>query len=750
MKIRLWVVLALLALVMGCMPLPAALSAVTALPPTTSTVPLMQEGDTSDVKAITRAYLDAWKVDDYEKMYGLLTSLSQDAINKEEFIKHYQGVANEAALSGVSYEILSSIVNPDSAQVNYRVTLNSMLVGDISRDTVMNLRFEKGAWRIEWDDTLVLPELKGGNYLVMDRNGYVPSRGNIYDREGRALVAQSDATAVGLYPDQIDPTQTDQLFAQLADLTGLDVDTIRAMYNSAPSGAGWYIPLGEVSADKAASQFGLLSGLSGVVMRSYKSRYYFDGGIAPHVVGYVSAIQPDEVEAFTRKGYQLDERVGRSGMEKWGEAYLAGKRGGALYVFNAQAQPVTRLAEAPALPSQAIYTTLDRDFEMAAQKALGSFRGAIVVLERDTGRVLAMVSSPGFDPNAFEPVNFNSSSMLYEISTDPAQPLLNRATQGQYPLGSVFKIVTMAAALESGVYTPETTYQCGYYFDELQGVRLHDWTYDYFQQNHSTIPSGLLTLPQGLMRSCNPFFWHIGLDLFNRGLNTAVSDMARKFGLGSAAGIVGVEESNGNIPDPVNQVDAVNMAIGQGAVLVTPLQVADFTAAIGNGGTLYRPQVVEKVAPPDGTSTVIFKPEAIGKLPLKPENLKTIQDAMVGVIRNEKPRGTAWHVFTGLDIPVAGKTGTAQSGSDRPHAWFAGYTFAGRTDRPDIAAVVLVENIGEGSDYAAPIFRRLVELYFSGQPQKLYWWESEFNKPMTPTPGLPGVKGTPQTTAPAP
>jgi penicillin-binding protein 2 len=247
------------------------------------------------------------------------------------------------------------------------------------------------------------------------------------------------------------------------------------------------------------------------------------------------------------------------------------------------------------------------------------------------------------------------------------------------------------------------------------------------------------------MRSCNPYFWHIGLDLFNLGETKSVSEMARGFGLGRLTGVVGLEEEVGQAPDPATQVDAVNMAIGQGDILVTPLQVANFVAAIGNGGTLHKPQLVEGLAPPDGEPTQLFKPEVIGKLPIGAENIKVIQDAMVGVIRNEKPRGTAWHVFTGLEIPVAGKTGTAQSGTDLPHAWFAGYTFAEQPDKPDIAVAVLVENIGEGSDYAAPIFRRIVELYFSGQPQKLYPWESSYNVPVTGTPVLPGtlIPGTP-------
>lgn len=686
-----------------------------------------------DIKIAARKYLDAWKEDDYATMYDLLTSISKDAITREDFEKHYRSVATEAALEGIDYEVLSALVfNPTAAQVSYRITLHSSLVGDIQRDTLMNLSNEFGEWRIQWDDTLVLPELAGGNYLAMER--YVASRGNIYDRSGHALVAQSEVTAIGLVPGEIDPTQEETLFTEIYRLTGLRGDDVRARYASFPPGSDWYLPLGEVASSEVAKRYNVLAGLSGLRLSLYKARYYFDGGIAPHVIGYVSAIQANEEEEYLRKGYRRDERIGQSGLEKWGEQYLSGKRGGALYVFNTQSQPVTRLAETQPEPANAIYTTIDRDFQIGVQRSIAGFRAAVVVLERDTGRVLAMASSPSFDPNAFEPSNFNSYTLLNDIFNNPAKPWVNRATQGLYPLGSVFKVVTISAALESGVFTPETTYQCGYFFDEIPGVRLNDWTYDHYLKDGRTNPSGLLTLPQGLIRSCNPFFWHIGLSLYDAGYTKEISDMARGFGLGSLTGIEGVDEEAGQVPDPTSQIDATNLAIGQGNLLVTPLQVASFIAAVGNGGTLYQPQVIEKIAPLDGKPIQTFQAKVNGKLPVSPENLKVVQDALRGVVASTKPFGTAWNRFTGLDILVAGKTGTATSGSGEPHAWFVGYTFEGRQNKPDIAIAVIVENGGEGSEVAAPIFRRIVELYYYGLPGKLYPWESNYYLTQTPTP----------------
>ena len=695
--------------------------------------PSEQSFQAPDVEQAARAFLEAWKAEDYHAMYTMLTSLSQDAISEADFTARYQEVATEVALSGIDASILSSLTQTHQAQVSYRVILHSVLVGDIQRDTTMNLSLEGDQWRVSWEESMIVPELEGGNHLRMEYK--VPSRANIYDRDGRALVAQADAVAIGLQAGEVDPDGEEGLLEELYRLTGVHPENLLPKLEEYRKN-DWYLAVGDVAAEELAPRLKTLESYKGVLLEPFRGRYYFEGGVAPHVVGYVSVIQESEIDEYKRLGYNVwSDRVGRMGLEQWGEQFLSGKRGGTLYVVNPEGNTVTKMPEeANAEPAQAIYTTLNRDLQIEAQKALGDFLGAIVVLERDTGRVLAMASSPGFNPNLFEPTNYNRASQIDSIFDPKTTPWLNRATQGLYPLGSVFKIVTMSAALESGRYTPESEFQCGYFFDEIPGFQSHDWTYTHYLAGGKTAPSGLLTLPEGLMRSCNPYFQHIGLDFYTHEMTGTVSAMAKSFGLGSPTGIELVEEA-GNIPEPENEIDAVNLAIGQGNTLVTPLQVADFVAAIGNGGRLYVPHVVEKVAPVSGEPTHVFTPTMRGKLPLHPQNLKVVQDAMTSVVNN--PRGTAYFVLSGFsnsyNIPIAGKTGTAETGRE-PHAWFAGYTNANRENKPDIAVVVLVENIGEGSDYAAPIFRRVLEAYFLGKPQVKYPWESEIGVVATPEP----------------
>ncbi|MBN1667177.1 MAG: hypothetical protein JW862_08805 [Anaerolineales bacterium] len=690
-----------------------------------------------DPETTVQAFLEAWKAEDYAAMYSLLTEVSQDAITQEDFTARYTSVANQAALSGVEYEILSALVRETgSAQASYRITWQSVLVGNIQRDTLMNLSLEADGWRVQWVDDLILPELANGNYLWMDR--HIPVRGNIYDRAGDALVAFTEAVSIGIVPGQISPEAETGLLNELGWLVGMAPQAIAQMYADYPPGVDWYLPLGEATLDRVSQRYDVSNGYNdrGLLMYPYTSRFYFQNGIAPHTIGYVSRIQAEEADEYLRAGYSIDEKVGRQGIERWGEEYLGGVRGGTLYVVSPNNEIVTVLADVGAQPAQAIYTSIESGLQQDIQEMLLKYRGAVVVMELDTGRVLALASSPDFDPNAFEPGNYNYSFQLNEIYGQyGGQPLLNRAVQGQYPLGSVFKIITMAAGLESGLYTPQTSYYCAYEFNEVAGIPpRYDWTWEHFQEDGKTQPSGTLTLQEGLMRSCNPYFWHIGLDLYRQGFTTAVADMARGFGLGAPTGILGVVEEAGNIPEPGEEVDAINQAIGQGDTLVTPLQVAQFIAAIGNGGTLYQPQVIDRIAPPDGEPTYLFEPVEKGQLPLSPENLAAIQNAMIDVVSNR--RGTAWLALGSYSqtYPMAGKTGTAESGSGEPHAWFAGYTMVGREDRPDIAIVVIAENSGEGSEVAAPIFRGVVQSYFEGRRTYRLPWESQVGVIATPEP----------------
>jgi len=721
-----------LVLLIGCAGPTENLPTVSPVVPT-STLPEPQEITIKVPQAELAAtkYLSAWKEDDYSEMYGKLAAARKELISEEQFSDRHRDVANEMALSELSYSIFPKQMHTDTAQVGYDVVFQSTLFGEILRsDYVMELVLEDGDWQIVWDETLIMPDLAGGNYLK--RDSVITPRADIYDSNENPLATQADAVAVGLRSEYVLLEESEGLLSLMSNISGLRVDTIINKVENTPFGT--YIPIAEVFSDEYERIVNALSGYGAAVIGYYSSRFYPDGGIAPHVTGYISAIQEDEVDEFRRLGYQSFEKVGRDGLEEWGEGLLSGERGGTLYVFDSEGKMVDQIAQSPSDPGNDIYTTLDSEFQQDVQQAIAGFRGAIVVLDRNTGEVLAMASSPQYNPNGFQTENINWDSLLADIYNDPNNPLFNRAAQGQYPLGSVFKIITMAAGLESGLYTPDTLYECGYFFEEALGLELNDWTYDWFLEDGETQPSGTLTLSEGLIRSCNPYFWHIGLDLYEQGFTSALPDMARGFGLGSPTGIVGVNEEAGNVPDQKEPGDAINLAIGQGELLVTPLQVARFVAAIGNGGDLNTPWVIDRVVDITGEPVLEIGPEISGTLPIQEDTINAIQEAMQGVVFSSDPRGTAYNAFRGFNIPIAGKTGTAESSLLDPHAWFVGYSLAEREDKPDIVVVVIVENAGEGSEWAAPIFRRVMEQYFLGAPQRLYPWESSVGITQTPTP----------------
>ena len=743
MKITRWIILALVLTGLAA----CSGGGISFLPGTTKTSSLPTAQVTiipaPDANTALRTFLDAQVKGDFATMYAMLSKASQTAISETDFASRYNNALDAMSAGSTSYNILSSLTNPQTAQAAFHIVYHTALFGDIARDMSVNLLLENNGWKLQWDDGLILPELAGGKHL--DAVHVPPARGDIYDSNGNAIVTQTDADAIGLVAGAAPSDKETALINSLFRLTGIRPEVIRSAYDNTKDGD--YVPVGEASAD-AVKKSGI-GGYDAVTLNPYTSRFY-EPDTAPHAVGYTLFISKENLDMYKRLGYNGSERVGFEGIEKWGENYLHGRDQASLYVDG---DPNNVLAKTDAQPADSIYLTIDNDLQQQAQDAMDGLPGAAVVMEVNTGRILALVSSPSYDPNLYDAKNFNNQWSLQAMLDDPAQPTFNRATQGQYPLGSVFKIITTAAALESGVFTKDSTLDCEYTYTGVPGVTLYDWTYqdcqlEKQQTGNSTCskansqPSGVLTLPQGLMRSCDPWFYNIGYTLYSSNggkYADAISTMARAFGLGKATGIGQVAEATGNIPDPTDGLDATSIAIGQGKVLVTPLQVATFISAVANGGTLYRPQLVDKVQPVAGDPINVFKPQADGTLPVSPENLAIIQGAMRDVASN--PRGTGYYTLGNFAITTAAKTGTAETSAVSPNAWFAGYSMENSPNKPDIAVVVLISNQGEGAIWAAPIFRRIMEIYFFGHPQYVYPWEKSFGvvnpdygQIVTPTP----------------
>ncbi len=657
----------------------------TPVPPTPTPLPSPVE--------IATAALEAMRREDPDALWALLTPASQAALSREELRALWRDTLNTVGVQAVEIEPLALIQDGETAQARYRIRWKTALFGDLEAEGILALRLLPGGWRIVWRDALLWPALGEGERFQVEY--IIPERANLYDREGQSLAVQGEWVEIGVVPGQI--ADEGLLLQQLARATGLPAETIRSRYASGRP--DWYMPILTLPADRLAPFAADLEATPGVVLRSRSGRIY--AGVAPQTIGIVGKIPAEDLDAWRRRGYRGDEWVGRMGLEAWGEPYLAGIHGGRLFIQPAGTENTSPrlIAERPFAPGRSIATTLKRDFQAQVEEIFGDRTGAVVVMDPRNGDLLALVSSPDFDPNA-----------LLQPNSPPPPPgaFFNRATQGVYPPGSIFKIVMMAAALTHG-FTAGSTFQDPGYWDGL-GPGYRKWCW--LRSGH-----GLVDLPTALTVSCNVAFYQIGFALYQQDPDI-VPQMARAFGLGAPTGIQGVPEEAGLVPDaawraqqggrPWSVGDAVNMAIGQSDLLVTPLQIARMLAAVANGGILYRPRLVLRIGPAPGQPEETFPPEVQGRLPVPEEALAVIRQGLLGVTTH--PRGTATWVFRGMPLPVAGKTGTAETAPGQPpHAWFACYAPA---DQPELVVVVVVEHGGQGSAVAAPLARQILEAYY--------------------------------------
>ncbi|MBI3733735.1 MAG: penicillin-binding protein 2 [Chloroflexi bacterium] len=672
----------------------------TPAPPTPTATPTVPPSPTPipSPEMAAREFLGAWEKGRYEAMYALVSAAYKTSISQEAFVKRYRDIASEGEFTAIKSEIKNVEYNARQGQISFSVTIDSLAAGQFARQNRMMMTFEPEGWHVNWTPQVIFSELTGGNLVHLFTVD--TSRGAVYDRNGKILAAQEPITTVGIVRREIEDEPN--LLATLAPILEMDAKVIRDKYSAARP--DWYIPIKDLPQERFTKFEETLNTLKGVSLRESDRRAYPLGAIAAHLIGYAGPINPEELSRLESQGYSADDVLGKAGLEKWGESYLRGRAGGTLTIISPSGEIVATLSAQAPEAARNLYTTLDADLQAFIEKELGDKPAAAVVLDARTGEILALASAPGYNLNT---LTQGSAAQVRALFTNPQRPLINRATQGLYPTGSIFKVVTASAGLERGGFRADSPFFCNGTWDVLGRQYVKG---DWLKGGH-----GNINLFNGLVQSCNIVFYNVGYELDKKD-RSILPTFARAFGFGAPPNAVGVlDEAAGVVPDPTKQTifigDMVNVAIGQGDFLATPLQVVNMIAAVGNGGTLYRPRLIAKVSDPKGERRQDFNSEVIGRLPISRDNLLIIQNALKAVTSTAP--GTASRAFAGSTISVAGKTGTAEAPPGEAHSWFAAYAPA---EKPQIALVVMVEHAGEGSAVAAPIARKIIDRYFAQAP----------------------------------
>lgn len=472
-----------------------------------------------------------------------------------------------------------------------------------------------------------------------------------------------------------------------------------------------------VSMDKIAVVETNALDLPGIYVDVSPIRLYLDGETMAPVIGYTGEVSKEELEK--NEEYESGDIAGKHGVEKFLDSYIRGKQGAELVEVNAYGKEIKNLGRIDPVSGYNIILNIDIDLQKAAWDALDGKPGAAAVLDPRSGAVLAMVSSPSFDPNLFN--SGFSSAQWSNLANNPLNPLSNRVISGQYPPGSTYKLIVAAAALEEGIITPDTKFSCdgSYSF----GKRIFRcWQ----KKGH-----GQVSLHKAMVESCDVYFYNVGKML---GVDK-IAHYAKLFGLGKATGVDLPNEKNGLIPTKQWKLakmkqswqpgETISISIGQGFDLVTPLQLASAYSAFANGGTLWKPQLVKSIETADGKIYKEFLPEKKGELPLKKETIDFLSRALWGVVNEQGGTGKA---AGRPNADVCGKTGTAQvvglpenerarrakmvTGLQRDHALFVCFA---PLSNPEIAIAVIVENAGHGGSVAAPVARKILDAYFEGK-----------------------------------
>ena len=670
-------------------------------PEPTATPP--DPGELGTAKGVASTYVEMWSSLAYDQMYELLTDEVKAAISEDDFIARYEAIAVEAGIVEVNAEVTTG--NDNDIVFPARVTIDSSRIGEFTDDQQIPVVQQGDEYRVDWSPNLIFTGLGDG---FVRWTSDIPQRGRILDRKGRPLAHSGFISRVGVIPGQITDEAT--MLRELSALIDMPEDQIKSRYEGGQP--TWFMPVKDFPDNVDQTFIDKIGAINGAVLQKWPARVYPAGPAAAHVVGYMSEITAEELPELAKRGYQSGDRIGRSGVESYAEQWLAGKRGGTLSLVNPDETLIRVLGEVEAEPANDVVLTLDLDVQTAAYQSLEGKNGAAVIIDPNNGQLLAMASSPSFDPNAFVR---GVTDEEWQALNDPAkQPLINRATIAGYSIGSTFKLFTASAGMAHLGYDANTPVSCpGTFSLEGSDQSWADW-----------IPGGQgdMDLHTAIYRSCNTVFYKMGADLDAQNENW-LPDMARAYGFGQRTGIVELYDIPGVVPDPEwkeevvgdfwARGDAVNLAIGQGYFVASPLQVAKAYAAIANGGTLWKPYLVMDVVKLDGSIVHSTAPEEMGQLPLNDGQIQVLKDGMHAVVHASD--GTAVDAFRGINYEVSGKTGTVETGgtAEDQDGWFGAFT---PSDAPQITIVTMVERGFAGSQSAAPVAREIIDGYYAAYP----------------------------------
>jgi len=545
-------------------------------------------------------------------------------------------------------------------------------------------------------------------------------RGMIYDRNHKVIASNTPKFDLALVPGLIPKKEKERnaIFKEVSKIAGVPAGEVENKYKEFPEDSFDPVAIKEdLSREEALKMEIASSNWMGVILNKKAKRVYPGGEIFSNILGYAGKISDYDMK--NRKGYGISDSIGKEGLEIQYEELLRGKKGDKQLEVDSFGQSKRSIGETFPVIGNSLVLTLNDDVQREAYLALkekvaevGGDGGAVVALNPKDGGVLALATFPSFDNNDF--TGGISSQKFSEIMNDPKKPLFNRAISGTYPPGSTFKPLVAAAALSERIIQPNEVLNCPAVLN-VGKWHFEDWKFH-----------GETDLNRAIAESVNTYFYIIGGGWGDKkGLGPEkISEYCSTFGLGEKTGIDLPQEAKGLVPDPAWKEktksepwyigDTYHFSIGQGDLLVTPIQLASYVSAMVNGGTLFKPHFLDLVENLNGEVLDKKKPEITKENILPKDILDSVKKAMTETVSSDSGSGrTLQEIGKKYNIEIGGKTGTAQTGDgDKYHAWFVGFA---PVNDPEIVVVVLVEKGGEGYSSAVPIAGKVMDRYFESR-----------------------------------